>query len=42
VLAAVQVGDRRLELQKFPRPAIGPDEGPLRVEACGICGTDSE
>jgi threonine dehydrogenase-like Zn-dependent dehydrogenase len=24
----------------LPRPAVGPDEGLLAVEACGLCGTD--
>jgi L-iditol 2-dehydrogenase len=40
VLAAVQTDDRRIELREFPRPAIGADDGLLRVEACGICGSD--
>src|ERR1035441_4895136 len=40
--AAVQVGPRRIELRDFERPKISPDEGILRVEACGICGTDIE
>jgi len=42
IRAAVQVGPRRIEMQEFERPQIGPDEGILRVEACGICGTDVE
>jgi threonine dehydrogenase-like Zn-dependent dehydrogenase len=42
VLAAVQLGPERIELQEFPRPEIGPDEGLLRLEACGICGSDIE
>lgn len=42
VRAAVQVGPRRIELRKFPRPQIGPDHGLLRVEANGICGSDVE
>lgn len=32
----------RLELETFERPRIGDDEALLRVEACGICGTDAE
>ncbi|MDE3074913.1 MAG: zinc-binding dehydrogenase [Chloroflexota bacterium] len=42
VRAAVRMGPRKLELREFPRPAIGPDEGLLRVERCGICGSDVE
>ena len=42
VLAAVQTGDRRIELREFPRPAIGADDALLRVEACGLCGSDVE
>ncbi len=30
----------RTELWELPRPAVGPDEGLLAVEACGVCGTD--
>ncbi|WP_199432654.1 zinc-dependent alcohol dehydrogenase [Qaidamihabitans albus] len=42
VRAAVQVGPRRIEIREFPRPKIGPDDGLLRVEANGICGSDVE
>jgi threonine dehydrogenase-like Zn-dependent dehydrogenase len=43
VRAAVQTGARRIEIREFPRPVIGPDDGALlRVEACGICGSDVE
>ena len=42
VRAAVQTGPRRIEIQEFPRPVTGPDDGLLRVEACGICGSDVE
>ncbi|HXW43491.1 MAG TPA: zinc-binding dehydrogenase [Streptosporangiaceae bacterium] len=42
VPAAVQVGPGKIEMREFPRPAIGPDEGLLRVEANGICGSDVE
>lgn len=38
--AAVLVEKRRLELRKFPLRAIRPDEILVRVEACGVCGTD--
>jgi threonine dehydrogenase-like Zn-dependent dehydrogenase len=42
IRAAVQTGDRRIELQEFPRPEVGADDALLRVEACGICGSDVE
>ncbi len=40
--AIVQSGPRRLELREFPLPEIGDDSALLRVEACGICGSDAE
>jgi threonine dehydrogenase-like Zn-dependent dehydrogenase len=40
--AMVQVDHRRLEMQEIDVPAIRPDEGLLRVEACGLCGSDVE
>ena len=42
VRAAVQTGPLAYEIREFPRPVIGPDEGLLRVEACGVCGSDVE
>lgn len=33
---------RRLEPRPLPVPEIGDDDGLLRVEACGLCGTDHE
>jgi threonine dehydrogenase-like Zn-dependent dehydrogenase len=42
VRAAVQTGPRQIEMREFPRPVIGPDDGLLRVEANGICGSDVE
>ena len=42
VVAAIQTGPRSIELTEFPRPSIGRDDALLRVEACGICGTDVE
>jgi threonine dehydrogenase-like Zn-dependent dehydrogenase len=43
VRAAVQTGPRHIEIREFPRPVIGPDDGGLlRIEACGICGSDVE
>ena len=40
--AAVLKKPRDLQLRDFTVPDIGPDEGLLRVEACGLCGTDYE
>lgn len=42
VRAVVQTGPGILEIRTFPRPKIGPDEGLLRIERCGICGSDVE
>jgi threonine dehydrogenase-like Zn-dependent dehydrogenase len=43
VRAVVQTGPRQMEMREFPRPVIGPEDGALlRVEACGICGSDVE
>jgi alcohol dehydrogenase len=39
-LAAVLTGPRTFELREFPLPEIGEDDGLLRVEANGLCGTD--
>lgn len=38
--AAVLVDKRRMEIREFPVREIGDDELLLKVEACGICGTD--
>lgn len=40
--AAVQVADQHYQLQEFDLPSIGPDDGLLRVEASGMCGSDVE
>lgn len=40
--AIVQDGPRRLRSAEFPIPSIGPEDALLRIEACGICGTDYE
>lgn len=37
---AVLYGPGDLRIEEFPLPAIGADDGLLRVEATGICGTD--
>ncbi|MBB3674646.1 zinc-dependent alcohol dehydrogenase [Modestobacter versicolor] len=42
VRAVVQTGPRKMEVREFPRPVIGADDGLLRVEANGICGSDVE
>ncbi len=42
VRAVVLVTPRTLEAREFPRPTIGPDDALLRIEACGICGSDYE
>ena len=33
---------RRLEAATFALPDLGEDDGILRIEACGLCGTDHE
>ncbi|WP_234044355.1 zinc-dependent alcohol dehydrogenase [Haloferula rosea] len=38
--AAVLTGPKTLEIQRFPLRGIRPDEILVKVEACGICGTD--
>lgn len=40
--AMVLAAPRHLEARRFPLPDIGADDGLLRVEACGLCGTDHE
>jgi threonine dehydrogenase-like Zn-dependent dehydrogenase len=41
-LAMVQTGVRKLEPRDLPIPEIDGDSALLRVEACGICGSDTE
>ncbi len=41
-LAMVQTAARQLEARELPLPVIGADDALLRVEACGICGSDVE
>ena len=38
----VLAAPRTLERRRFACPDIGPDDALLRVEACGLCGTDHE
>jgi alcohol dehydrogenase len=33
---------RRLVLREIPLPAVGDDDALVRVQACGLCGTDHE
>jgi threonine dehydrogenase-like Zn-dependent dehydrogenase len=40
--AAVQVGDREFVLREFALPKVGRHDGLLRVERCGVCGSDLE
>jgi alcohol dehydrogenase len=40
--ALVLVAPRQLRARTLPLPDIGDDDGLLRVEACGLCGTDHE
>lgn len=35
-------GPRRYERRRFPRPTVDDEHALLRVEACGLCGTDHE
>ena len=42
IVAAIQTGPRAIELTELARPRVGADDAILRVEACGICGTDVE
>jgi threonine dehydrogenase-like Zn-dependent dehydrogenase len=41
-LAMVQTEPRKLEARELPIPEIGDDDALLRLEACGICGSDYE
>ena len=40
--ALVLEAPRRLVPRDLPIPEIGDDDGLLRIEACGLCGTDHE
>jgi alcohol dehydrogenase len=40
--ALVLEAPRRLVVRELPVPDVGDDDGVLRVEACGLCGTDHE
>ena len=40
--AMVQTAPRTLEMRDLPIPDIEADSAILRIEACGICGSDYE
>ena len=40
VRAVVMTGPGAMELRRYPYPAIDRDSAVLKVEMCGICGTD--
>ncbi len=40
--AVVQTGPKQLEMRELPIPELDDDSALLRVEACGICGSDAE
>jgi alcohol dehydrogenase len=40
--AAVLRGPERIAFETYPIPSIGPEEGLLRVEMVGVCGTDAK
>jgi threonine dehydrogenase-like Zn-dependent dehydrogenase len=41
-MAIVQTGPRKLEPREFPLPEIGAEDALLKLEVCGICGSDYE
>jgi (R,R)-butanediol dehydrogenase/meso-butanediol dehydrogenase/diacetyl reductase len=38
--AAVYKGDRKVEVEEYPVPDLGPDDVLLEVSHCGVCGSD--
>jgi threonine dehydrogenase-like Zn-dependent dehydrogenase len=40
--ASVLTAKRTFELREVPIPEVGPDDGILRMECAGLCGTDYE
>jgi (R,R)-butanediol dehydrogenase/meso-butanediol dehydrogenase/diacetyl reductase len=38
--AAVYKGDRRVDVEQYPVPDLGPDDVLLEVSHCGVCGSD--
>lgn len=39
--AAVLTGIEKVELKEFPIPELGDDDMLVKVEGCGVCGTDA-
>ena len=39
-MSAVLVAPKAFEVREFPRPIIGDDDGLLRMELAGVCGSD--
>jgi len=39
-LAAVVTDKRQIEMRSFPVPQVSPADAILKVELCGICGSD--
>jgi threonine dehydrogenase-like Zn-dependent dehydrogenase len=39
-LASVLIAPRQFEVREFDLPTVSADDGLLKVEACGVCGTD--
>lgn len=42
VRAAVKIAPETTEIREFERPVVAPDAGLLRVESCGVGGSDPE
>jgi threonine dehydrogenase-like Zn-dependent dehydrogenase len=39
-LASVLVAPKQFEMREFDLPSIGADAGLLKIQACGVCGSD--
>jgi alcohol dehydrogenase len=39
-VSAVLEAPRQIKIKEFPIPSIGPDEGLMKIERAGVCGTD--
>ena len=37
---AMLTGERKIEVREYPIPPVGDDEILVKVEGCGVCGTD--
>ena len=37
---AMLTGEKKIEVKEFPIPPVGDDEILVKVEGCGVCGTD--